>query len=145
MPAAVVDIRERVAQDHDTTLRPDDVLDWERRYGPLPDRCAVLMLSGWGERISDAEPFLNADDGGTFHSPGFGAEVAHFLREERPGVRMIGTETSSLDIGATTGYPAHRSWLPSGARTPVRGRAARGSAGSAGQPVPSPDPYQCRS
>src|SRR5205807_5637325 len=114
LPIAVLDIRARVEHDHDATVVPDDVLDWERRHGPLPERCAVFALSGWGSRVHDPAAYLNADAGGTMHAPGFGAEVTEFLKAERPGVRAIGVETASLDIGASADFPAHVSWLPSG-------------------------------
>jgi kynurenine formamidase len=81
----VIDVRPRVERDHDAAVTPDDVLEWERRHGRLPDRCAVFALTGWGSR-------------------------AH----ERPGVRALGLDTSSLDIGASADFPAHVSWLPSG-------------------------------
>ena len=50
----------------------------------------------------------------TMHAPGFGAEITEFLKHERPGVRAIGLDTASLDIGASADFPAHVSWLPSG-------------------------------
>jgi kynurenine formamidase len=114
LPVAVVDIRERVQHDHDATAVPADVLDWERRHGPLPERCAVFALTGWGTRVHDPTAYLNADAGGTMHAPGFAAELTEFLKEERPGVRAIGLDTASLDIGASADFPAHVSWLPSG-------------------------------
>src|SRR5438552_1240464 len=39
---------------------------------------------------------------------------ARFLAAERPQVRAIGLDTASLDIGASTDYPAHVAWLPGG-------------------------------
>jgi kynurenine formamidase len=114
LPVAVIDISERVEHDHDATLTPDDVLKWERRHGHLPDRCAVFALTGWGSRVHDSAAYLNADASGTMHAPGFGAEVTEFLRRERSGVRAIGLDTASLDIGASADFPAHVSWLPSG-------------------------------
>jgi kynurenine formamidase len=114
LPVAVIDVRERVEHDHDATLNPDDVLDWERRYGPLPDRCAVFALTGWGSRARDPKAYLNADSGGTMHIPGFAPDATDFLKDERPGVRAIGLDAASLDIGASTDFPAHVSWLPSG-------------------------------
>jgi kynurenine formamidase len=114
LPLAVIDIRERVEHDHDATAIADDVLDWERHHGPLPERCAVFVLTGWGSRVNDAAAYLNADEGGTLHSPGFGEVLTEFLKDERPGVRAIGLDTASLDIGASREFPAHVSWLPSG-------------------------------
>ena len=114
LAVAVVDVRERVERDHDALVEPDDVLAWERRHGKLPERTALFALTGWGTRAGDAVAYLNADEGGTLHSPGFSAETADFLREERPGVRAIGLDTASLDIGASADFAAHVSWLPSG-------------------------------
>jgi kynurenine formamidase len=114
LDACVIDVSARVAADHDATLTPDDILAWESRHGRLPDRCAVFALTGWGSRVADPAAYLNADDGGTLHSPGFSGDAADFLRLERPGVRAIGLDTASLDIGASADFPAHVSWLPSG-------------------------------
>jgi kynurenine formamidase len=114
LPVAVLDIRARVDHDHDATVVPDDVLDWEREQGRLPERCAVFALTGWGNRVHDPAAYLNADAGGTMHAPGFSPELTEFLKDERPGVRAIGLDTASLDIGASADFPAHVSWLPSG-------------------------------
>ena len=114
LPVVVVDVRERVAADHDATVDPDDVLAWERAHGPLPERCALFALTGWGERAGDAAAYLNADDAGVMHAPGFGAEACAFLAAERPGVRAIGLDTASLDIGASKDFAAHGAWLPTG-------------------------------
>lgn len=114
LPVVVLDIRERVEHDHDATVTPDDLLDWERRHGRLPERCAVFALTGWGKRVHDPAAYLNADPGGTLHAPGFSAELTEVLKDEHPGVRAIGLDTASLDIGASADFPAHVSWLPSG-------------------------------
>ena len=114
LPVVVVDVRDAVARDDDTAIGPDAVLDWERRHGALPERCALFALTGWGERVQDPVAYLNADETGTLHMPGFSGALADFLREERPGVRAIGLDTPSLDIGPSTDFPAHVSWLPSG-------------------------------
>src|SRR4051794_5482845 len=46
LEAVVVDVRERVAADPDALVVPDDVLAWESMHGPLPERCALLALTG---------------------------------------------------------------------------------------------------
>jgi kynurenine formamidase len=114
LAAAVVDVRERVTGDHDAVVQPDDILAWESRHGPLPERCAVLALTGWGKRAGDPAAYLNADAEHVLHFPAFGAEAAEFLAAERPQVRAIGLDTASLDIGASTDYPVHVAWLPGG-------------------------------
>jgi kynurenine formamidase len=114
LPAVVVDITGRVEHDHDAMALPDDILDWERRHGPLPDRCVLLARTGWAARVHDPAAYLNADESGTMHAPGFSPELTDYLKDERPGVRAVGLDTASLDIGASSDFPAHVSWLPSG-------------------------------
>jgi kynurenine formamidase len=114
LAVAVVDLRERVARDDDAVVVPDDILAWERRHGALPDHSVVFALTGWGNRVSDPKKFLNTDASGVMHTPGFDPDATEFLKMERPQVRAIGIDTSSLDIGATSEFPAHVSWLPSG-------------------------------
>ncbi len=114
LPIVVLDVRERLGGDPDGTVHPDDVLAYERRHGPLPERCAVFALTGWGERAGDPAAYLNADADGTLHSPGFSAESTEFLKTDRPGVRAIGLDTASLDPGESSDFAAHVSWLPSG-------------------------------
>lgn len=48
------------------------------------------------------------------HAPGFSPELTDFLKDERPGARAIGLDTASLDIGASSDFQAHSSWLPGG-------------------------------
>jgi kynurenine formamidase len=111
VPAAVLDIRERAARDPDTLVTPDDLLDWERRYGRLPAGAAVLMLSGWEARIGATETFRNTDDSGVMHFPGFAKETAEFLLAERE-VSGLGVDTLSLDHGPSTTFAAHYTFLP---------------------------------
>jgi kynurenine formamidase len=112
--AVVVDVRDRVAKDDDALVVPDDVLAWESAHGPLPERCALLALTGWGARAGDAAAYLNADAAGVMHAPGFSPELASFLADERPGVRAVGLDTASLDFGPSTDFAFHVGWLPTG-------------------------------
>jgi kynurenine formamidase len=112
--AAVLDVRERVRADHDALVVPDDVLAWESAHGPLPERCALLALTGWGARVGDPEAYLNADAAGVMHTPGFHPDLAGFLADERPGVRAVGLDTASLDFGPSTDFEFHVAWLPTG-------------------------------
>ncbi|WP_426513718.1 cyclase family protein [Dactylosporangium sp. McL0621] len=111
--AAVVDIRDRVRGDADARLEVADILDWERRHGPLPGPCAVLALTGWAERIHDRGRYLGLDGEGRPHWPGFAAETARFLAADRPQVYALGIDTPSLDsaAGERAGSAVHHGWL----------------------------------
>ncbi|HEU4324706.1 MAG TPA: cyclase family protein [Roseiflexaceae bacterium] len=111
VPAVVIDISERVAQDHDALVTVDDLRAWEQRHGRIPNNAAVLMLSGWEARIGSGETFRNADSGGVMHFPGFGKDASDFLLAERT-VAGLGVDTLSLDHGASPDFAVHYSFLP---------------------------------
>lgn len=112
-PLVVVSIAEKAARDDDALLTVDDLHAWERRHGAIPPGAVVALHSGWEARLAEPGRFLNADAGGTMHSPGFSAEAARFLVDER-AIMGAATDTLSLDIGASMDYAAHRVFLPAG-------------------------------
>ena len=112
-PLAVISIADRAARDPDTGITVDDLRAWERQHGRLPDGAFVAMNSGWDQRVGDSQAFLNADAEAVLHFPGFSVEAAQFLIEERDIVG-VGVDTLSLDVGMSTDFAAHLTFLPAG-------------------------------
>ncbi len=110
LPLAVVRLPD---PDPDARLPVDALLAWERRNGRIPRGGLVALDSGWAGRASNPRAFRNQDASGVMHFPGFSAEAAYFLLAER-GVLALGTDTLSLDFGASEAFPVHRLLLPSG-------------------------------
>ncbi len=110
LPLAVVRLRD---PDPDAALGVEPLLAWERRHGRLPAGALVALDSGWARRVGDPDAYRNRDPSGTMHFPGFAPEAAYFLAAER-GALALGTDTLSLDPGASKGFPVHRLLLPSG-------------------------------
>ncbi|MEU3211488.1 cyclase family protein [Nocardiopsis alba] len=107
VPAVVIDVRERVAEDPDTTVGVNDVTAFERLHGRIPEGSAVLMCSGWSERWSEGDDAVRGvDENGVWHFPGFSPEACEYLIERR-GVRGFGVDTLSSDPGVSTDFPAH--------------------------------------
>jgi kynurenine formamidase len=106
VPAVVVDISERAAQDPDTVVTVDDLRAFERRHGRIPRDAAVLMNSGWAAKVDDADAYRGADAAGTLHFPGFGAEATEWLLRRR-GIRSLGVDTLSIDPGNSTTFDTH--------------------------------------
>lgn len=109
-PLVVVDIRAKAAENPDAQVTPDDIAAWIARNGPLPERCCVAMLSGWGGRVT-GEGFRNAGADGTMHFPGFHVEAAQMLLAESSAVG-IAVDTLSLDHGPSPDFATHYAWLP---------------------------------
>jgi kynurenine formamidase len=97
VPAVVIDIHERAAQDRDTQLNVADIRNWENRFGQLPRNAAVLMYSGWGRKaLEDPIAFVGLDGSGNTHFPTFAPQAVEFLVRERD-IAGIGVDTLSFD------------------------------------------------
>lgn len=113
-PAVVVDISDKAAQNADVGVSVDDLTAWEDQHGQIPEGAAVLMRSGWASRLGEGDAFLNLDDAGTLHFPGFLPEAAEFLVSER-NIVGVGVDTPSLDLGNSSTFDVHVTILGSGA------------------------------
>ncbi|MCE7948916.1 MAG: cyclase family protein [Chloroflexi bacterium CFX4] len=111
--AIVIDISAKAAQLADATLDLEDVQAWESANGEIPEGAIVFMYSGWDARWSDPTAFRNADAEGIQHYPGFSAEAATFLIENR-NIHGVGVDTLSLDVGASSTFEAHYAVLGRG-------------------------------
>ena len=112
-PAAVIDFSERAANDRDATLDLDDIANYERAYGPIPDGAIVVARSGWGKYWPDKKRYLGTDkpkDVAHLRFPGFSPEAIAFLIENRR-VSAIAIDTPSIDPGNSTDFPVHQMWL----------------------------------
>jgi kynurenine formamidase len=105
-PAVIIDVRKQVSANPDYQLLPSDITAWEQDHGTVPDNSIILMYSGWDARWTDYERYKNADAGGALHFPGFSAEVARFLVEER-NIAGIGIDTLSVDYGLSKDFAVH--------------------------------------
>jgi kynurenine formamidase len=84
----------------------DDVRAFERRHGRIPRDAAVLMYSGWGAKVGDADAYRGVDAAGTLHFPGFSAEACDWLLRRR-GIRSVGVDTLSTDPGISATFDVH--------------------------------------
>ncbi|MEV6302156.1 cyclase family protein [Actinoplanes sp. NPDC051861] len=106
IPAVVVDIARRARRDADTVVTVEDLRAFERRYGRIPDGAAVLMYSGWGAKVGDADAYRGSDSAGGLHFPGFGAEACEWLLRHRR-IRSLGVDTLSIDPGNSSTFDTH--------------------------------------
>ncbi|MBB2947809.1 kynurenine formamidase [Actinoplanes lutulentus] len=106
VPAVVIDIAARAAREPDTVVTVSDLRTFERRYGRIPDRAAVLMHSGWGSRVGDPDAFRGTDAAGGLHFPGFGADACEWLLSHRR-ISSLGVDTLSIDPGESETFDTH--------------------------------------
>ena len=106
VPIIVIDISARAATSADAQVTVDDLKDWERKHGRIPDRACVMMNSGWQRWVHDPR-YLGTDAKGTLHFPGFSTEAGNFLVAERR-IWGVGVDTISLDPGEDREYHTHK-------------------------------------
>lgn len=104
-PLAVIDIREKAAENPDAQVTPEDIAAWVDANGPLPENCCVAMNSGWDAKASGAD-FRNVGSDEKMHFPGFHVEAVKMLLEESSAVG-IAVDTLSLDYGPSGDFATH--------------------------------------
>jgi kynurenine formamidase len=110
VPAVVIDISRRAARDPDAAVEVRDLVRFEQRHGRIPKRAAVFMDSGWAARVDDPAAYKNTGPDGTYHFPGFGIESVEWLLDRRD-ITAIGVDTLSLDVGESTTFDVHVTFL----------------------------------
>jgi kynurenine formamidase len=101
MPLVVIDVHEKVAKNPDYVIAMEDVKDWEKQHGPVPEGAFVAMRSDWSKRWPDMKAMENKDAQGTAHYPGWSLEVLKNLFEDRR-ITASGHETTDTDPGTAT-------------------------------------------
>lgn len=111
-PVAVINVQNKVALDPDYQLSVEDVQSWEDRSGRIVQGSLVIMNTGWYKKFHDPEAYVNQDEAGVLHFPGFSVAAAQLLVER--DVAGIGIDTLSLDPGNDLSFPVHKVILGAG-------------------------------
>ncbi|MBI2763251.1 MAG: cyclase family protein [Chloroflexi bacterium] len=103
--AVMIDISGSVGDNADGELTLAHVRDFETANGRIPDGSIVLLRTGWEQRNQDAARYAGTP--GPLRFPGYGAEAARLLVDERHVVGL-GIDTLGIDRGSATDFPVHR-------------------------------------
>ncbi len=101
LPLVVIDVHEKAARDPDYTITMEDIRNWEKRHGPIPEGSFVAMRTDWCMRWPDMEAMQNRDAKGIAHYPGWSLDVLQYLYEDRK-ITASGHETTDTDPGIAT-------------------------------------------
>jgi len=101
LPLVVFDVHEKAAANPDYALTLEDVKEWEKKHGPVPEGAFAAMRTDWSKRWPDAAAMRNADAAGTAHYPGWSLEAMKYLFEERK-ITASGHEPTDTDPGVST-------------------------------------------
>jgi len=105
VPAAVIDVKAKVAKNADYEATADDVLAWEKAHGKVPAGSLVILNTGWHKRFATPKRYVNMDAGKIMHFPGYHPSAARLLVER--DVAGIAIDTLSLDFGGSKTFATH--------------------------------------
>jgi kynurenine formamidase len=106
-PGVMIDVAARAAEDPDFRLTTEHLRHWEARHGRIPQGAIVLLNTGWHRFWGNKARYQNTDPRGQMHFPGYGADAAKFLVEERK-IRGLGLDTMSIDYGLSRDFAVHK-------------------------------------
>jgi kynurenine formamidase len=112
-PAVVIDVRCQCARDRDYLLTVDDIKNWEKQYGRIPQGAWMIMYTRTGTQYyPDPVKVLGTDRKGlaaipSLSFPGFSRGSAEFLTTDR-NITGIALDTPSIDYGKSQDFPVHR-------------------------------------
>jgi len=104
-PVAMIDASAEMAGNPDAALTLEQVQAFEDAHGRIPSGAAAFLRTGWEDFNRDPARYANAP--GELRFPGFGADAARFLVDER-GVAGLGVDTLGIDPGIATDFVVHR-------------------------------------
>jgi len=112
-PAVKINVTAQCAENRDYLLTVDDIKNWEKDYGEIPDGAWVIMYTGIGTKFyPDKLQVLGTDKEGEaalpeLSFPGFSPESAEFLVNER-NITGIALDTPSIDYGKSQYFKVHQ-------------------------------------
>lgn len=101
LPLVVIDVHEKVAKNPDYTITMEDIKEWEKRHGLIPEGAFVGMRTDWSRRWPNMDAMQNKDANGIAHYPGWSLDVLKYLYEDRK-ITASGHETTDTDPGIAT-------------------------------------------
>ena len=98
-PLCVIDITDKVKKDVHYAVTPDDIKDWEAKYGPIPDGAFVALRTDWYKNWPDMDALSGAAADGSENFPGWSLPALKYIYEER-NAAANGHETLDTDASA---------------------------------------------
>lgn len=109
LPAAVINISHKKEEDLKITL--DDLQEYEKTHGKIPEKCIILGCSGWSTKFwKQPERYGNPYSDGIAKFPVFHNNVAYLLLERN--IAGIGMDTICPDQPEE--HFIHKTLLPAG-------------------------------
>ncbi|KFM72704.1 hypothetical protein X975_16815, partial [Stegodyphus mimosarum] len=99
VPAVVIDISHYVKEDPDIHLTKDHLIEWESKYGEIPDESLLFVKTGWSRYWPDPATYTGTTErnASLLKFPSIKPEAAKWLTENRKIVG-VGIDSMSMDV-----------------------------------------------
>ncbi len=110
-PAVKIDASKQGINNWDYQITVEDLTNWEKEHGQIPDGSILFLQTGFGRFYPDTDKYLGTDKRGDdaikdLHFPGLSPEAAKWLVKNRQ-INAIGIDTASIDYGQSTKFESH--------------------------------------
>ena len=109
--AVKIDVSAKAAGNPDYQISVEDLTNWEKINGQIPDGSILFLETGFGKFYPDKAKYLGTDKRGDeavkdLHFPGLAPEAAKWLVANRK-IKAVGLDTASIDHGQSTDFGSH--------------------------------------
>lgn len=98
-PLCVIDITDKVKEDVHYAVKPEDIMAWEEKYGPIPDGAFVALRTDWYKNWPDMNALSGIVEDGSENFPGWSLDALKYIYETR-NAAANGHETLDTDASA---------------------------------------------
>lgn len=98
-PLCVIDITEKVAANPCYAVTCEDILDYEAKYGPIPQGAFVALRTDWYKKWPDMDAISGVAPDGSENFPGWSLPALQYIYEVR-NAAANGHETLDTDASA---------------------------------------------
>ena len=98
-PLCVIDLTEKVAKDPCYVVTAQDIKDYEKEYGDIPDGAFVALRTDWYKNWPDMDALSGTAEDGSENFPGWSLEALKYIYEVR-NAGANGHETLDTDASA---------------------------------------------
>jgi len=108
----VIRIKDKVKENRNYQFSVKDILDWEKKYGKIPDNSILLIDTGSSQFWPDRKKYMGTNERGQeavkkLIFPGIHPNAAKFLTTKRK-IKAVGLDTPSIDFGGSTLFKTHQ-------------------------------------
>ncbi len=98
-PLCVIDLTAKVAEDPCYVVTEQDIKDYEKEYGDIPDGAFVALRTDWYKNWPDMDALSGTAEDGSENFPGWSMEALKYIYEVR-NAAANGHETLDTDASA---------------------------------------------